>query len=167
MPLCGHATLAAAAVVLEQLQPERNSVVFHTASGSLSVHREDDGFRIDLPARTVTAVPTPSTLSDALGIIPVESASDGGNYLALLATAADVESLAPDLDAIARLDRTGVVVTAPGEGAYDFVSRYFAPAKGIPEDPVTGGAHCALVPFWAAKTRQGRFRRSPGVGARW
>jgi predicted PhzF superfamily epimerase YddE/YHI9 len=63
----------------------------------------------------------------------------------------------PILDAIARLDRTGVVVTAPGEGAYDFVSRYFAPAKGIPEDPVTGGAHCALVPFWAAKTGKVAF----------
>jgi PhzF family phenazine biosynthesis protein len=157
VPLCGHATLAAAAVALGQLQPDRDSVVFHTASGSLSVHREDDGFRIDLPARTVTAVPTPATLSDALGIVPVESASDGGNYLALLATAADVESLAPDLGAMARLDRTGVVVTAPGEGAYDFVSRYFAPAKGIPEDPVTGGAHCALVPFWAAKTGKAAF----------
>lgn len=157
VPLCGHATLAAAAVVLGQLQPDHDSVVFRTASGLLSVHREDDGFRMDLPARTVTVVPTPPALSEALGIVPVECASDGGNYLVLLATAADVVSLAPDLDAIARLDRTGVVVTAPGEGAYDFVSRYFAPAKGIPEDPVTGGAHCALVPFWAVKTGKSAF----------
>lgn len=158
VPLCGHATLAAAAVVLEQLEPDRDRVVFTTASGQLSVHREDDGYRMDLPARTVTAVPTPSALTDALGIAAVETAVDAGNYLALLATAADVDSLTPDLDAIARLDRTGVVVTAPGGGGgYDFVSRYFAPAKGIPEDPVTGGAHCGLVPFWAAKTGRTTF----------
>ena len=90
------------------MQPGRDSVVFHTASGPLSVYREDDGFRMDLPARTVSAVPTPPALSDALGIVPVESSSDGGN-------------------------------------------------KGIPEDPVTGGAHCALVPFWAAKTGKVAF----------
>lgn len=157
VPLCGHATLAAAAVVLERLAPGSDYVDFDTASGRLSVHREDDGYRMDLPARTVTSVPTPATLSEALGVVPVESAIDGGNYLALLATAADVASLTPDLDAVAELDRTGVVVTAPGVGDHDFVSRYFAPAKGIPEDPVTGGAHCALVPFWAARTGKDTF----------
>jgi len=157
VPLCGHATLAAAAVVLEQLEPHRDDVLFHTASGQLSVVRDGGGYRMDLPARRITSVPTPSALADALGIVPVESAVDGANYLALLASAGDVESLVPDLDAVARLDRSGVVVTAPSDGDYDFVSRYFAPAKGIPEDPVTGGAHCALVPFWAAKTGRTTF----------
>ena len=71
--------------------------------------------------------------------------------------AAEVESLTPDLGAIACLDRTGVVITAPGRDGYDFVSRYFAPAKGIPEDPVTDGVHCALVPFWATKTGRSAF----------
>ncbi|WP_344044708.1 PhzF family phenazine biosynthesis protein [Nocardioides panacihumi] len=155
--LCGHATLAAAAVLLDHVGQRRDTVVFHTASGPLSVHREDGGFRMDLPARTVTAGPTPPALSAALGTVPIECAVDGANYLALLATAADVASLVPDLGAVARLDRTGVVVTAPGDGAHDFVSRYFAPAKGIAEDPVTGGAHCALVPFWAAKTGRSTF----------
>lgn len=157
VPLCGHATLAAAAVVLEHLEADRGSVDFHTASGQLTVHREAGGYRMDLPARTVTAVPTPAALSEALGTVPVESAVDGGNYLALLATAAELESLTPDLGAIACLDRSGVVITAPGRDGYDFVSRYFAPAKGIPEDPVTGGAHCALVPFWATKTGRSAF----------
>jgi predicted PhzF superfamily epimerase YddE/YHI9 len=69
-----------------------------------------------------------------------------------------VRHLAPDAAAIARLDRDGVIVTAPGDGGYDFVSRYFAPAKGIPEDPVTGGAHCALAPYWAARLRKTEFR---------
>ncbi|WP_199422541.1 PhzF family phenazine biosynthesis protein [Actinotalea solisilvae] len=152
VPLCGHATLASGAVVLERLEPGRDEVVFETASGPLTVARDGDGYRMDLPARTVTPVPTPPALTAALGVAPVETAVDGGNYLALLATADDVRSLVPDLAAIARLDRTGVVVTAAGDGPYDLVSRYFAPAKGVPEDPVTGGAHCALVPFWAART---------------
>jgi PhzF family phenazine biosynthesis protein len=157
VPLCGHATLAAGAVVAERLEPGRDSVEFDTASGPLTVDRVGSGYRIDLPVRTVRAVPLPSALAAALGVTPVETATDGGNYLALLATADEVRSLEPDLVAIARLDRTGVVVTAAGDGAHDFVSRYFAPAKGIPEDPVTGGAHCALVPFWAARTGRDTF----------
>ncbi len=153
VPLCGHATLAAGAVVLERLEPGRRAPVrFDTASGPLVVERDGAGYRMDLPARTVTTVPAPPGLSAALGVMPLETAVDGGNYLALLASADDVRALTPDLPAVARLDRTGVVVTAAGDGPYDLVSRYFAPAKGIPEDPVTGGAHCALVPFWAART---------------
>jgi PhzF family phenazine biosynthesis protein len=157
VPLCGHATLAAGAVVLERLEPGRDGVVFDTASGALTVDREGTAYRMELPARRVRAVPLTEALSAALGVTLVETAVDGNNYLALLAEADDVRSLAPDLAAIACLDRTGVVVTAAGDGTHDFVSRYFAPAKGIPEDPVTGGAHCALVPFWAARTRKDTF----------
>ena len=145
------------AVVVERLEPGRDSVVFDTASGPLTVDREDTAYRMELPVRTVRAVPPPLALSAALGVTPVETAIDGNNYLALLSGADDVRSLQPDLAAIARLDRTGVVVTAAGDGMHDFVSRYFAPAKGIPEDPVTGGAHCALVPFWAARTGKDTF----------
>lgn len=155
--LCGHATLAAGAVVTERLEPGRESVVFDTASGPLSVHRRGGGYEIDLPARSVSPVSTPGALSAALGLAPQETATDGGNYIARLATAREVRELEPDLAAVARLDRTGVVVTAVGDGPYDFVSRYFAPRKGIPEDPVTGGAHCALVPFWAARTGRETF----------
>ncbi|MBB3677056.1 PhzF family phenazine biosynthesis protein [Modestobacter versicolor] len=157
VPLCGHATLAAGAVVCERLEPGRRRVVFDTASGPLTVDREGAGYRIDLPVRTVRPVPLQPALAAALGVTPLETFVDGGNHLALLPRAADVRALAPDLAAIARLDRTGVVVTAAGDGEHDFVSRYFAPAKGIPEDPVTGGAHCALVPFWAARTGRDTF----------
>ncbi|GAB7189616.1 PhzF family phenazine biosynthesis protein [Kineococcus sp. NUM-3379] len=157
VPLCGHATLAAGAVVAERLEPGRSSVAFDTASGPLGVHREGAGYRVDLPARTVRPVPEPPGLAAALGLTPVETADDGGNHLALLPRAEDVRTLAPDLAAIARQERTGVVVTAAGDGEHDFVSRYFAPAKGIPEDPVTGGAHCALVPYWAARTGRDTF----------
>jgi PhzF family phenazine biosynthesis protein len=157
VPLCGHGTLAAGAVVAERLERGRDSVVFDTASGPLTVDREGSAYRIDLPARTVHAVPRPEALTAALGAEPLETAVDGGNYLARLAGPAEVRSLEPDFAAIARLDRSGVIVTATGDGPYDFVSRYFAPAKGVPEDPVTGGAHCALVPFWAARTGQDTF----------
>ena len=151
VPLCGHATLASAAVVMERLQPERSRVVFNTASGALTVSREADGYAMDFPARAMHAVSTPSGLARALGAEPLEVFADAGNYTALLADADSVRGLRPDLEAIARLDRLGVVVTAEGAGEFDFISRYFAPAKGIPEDPVTGGAHCALAPYWAQR----------------
>ena len=157
VPLCGHATLAAGVVVAERLEPGRDHVTFDTASGPLTVEREGAAYRMDLPARTVSAVPLQPALSAALGVTPLETAVDGNNYLALLPRADDVRKLEPDLAAIAGLDKTGVVVTAAGDGRYDFVSRYFAPAKGVPEDPVTGGAHCALVPFWAARTGRDSF----------
>ncbi|WP_067507789.1 PhzF family phenazine biosynthesis protein [Actinoplanes sp. TFC3] len=157
VPLCGHATLAASAVVLERLESGRSSVIFDTASGPLTVTREAAGYRMDLPVRTVRAVEPQPAVAAALGVTPLETAVDGGNYLALLPDAATVRALTPDLAAIARLDRTGVVVTAAGDGPYDFVSRYFAPAKGVPEDPVTGGAHCGLTPFWAARTGKDTF----------
>lgn len=156
--LCGHATLAAGAVMLERLEPGRSEVAFATASGPLTVRRRGSAYEIDLPARTVAPAPASAALADALGVTPLETATDGANHLALLASAAQVRSLRPDLAAVARLDRAGVVVTAPGDGPYDVVSRYFAPAKGIDEDPATGGAHCGLVPFWAARTGRTTFR---------
>ena len=83
--------------------------------------------------------------------MPIEVRVNEFNYLATLESAASVRGVAPDVAAVARLDRSGLIVTAAGEDPYDFVSRYFAPAKGIPEDPVTGGAHCMLVPYWAER----------------
>lgn len=158
VPLCGHATLASAAVVMERLEPGRSRVVFHSASGPLTVTRKDAGYVMDFPARLSTPVATPSGLAEALGVAPVEVVADAFNYLALLESAQLVRELSPDMAAIAGMDRSGVIVTAPGDGAYDFVSRYFAPAKGIMEDPVTGGAHCALAPYWAKRLNKTTFR---------
>lgn len=158
VPLCGHATLASAAVVMERLEPGRRHVTFHTASGPLTVSRTDVGYVMNFPARLSQPIATPLGLAAALGVIPVEVVADAFNYLALLKSAPTVRSLVPDIAAIARLDRHGVIVTAPGDDGYDFVSRYFAPAKGIPEDPVTGGAHCALAPYWAARLNKTEFR---------
>jgi PhzF family phenazine biosynthesis protein len=158
VPLCGHATLASAAVVMERLEPGREAVTFHSASGPLGVRRAGAGYVMDFPIRPPTPVETLRGLAEAIGAAPAEVVHDGFNYLARLADAATVRGLAPDLAAIARLDSVGVIVTAPGDGPYDFVSRYFAPAKGIPEDPVTGGAHCALAPYWAPRLGKTAFR---------
>lgn len=100
----------------------------------------------------------PPGLTEVLGIVPLEVFANAFNYMVLLESAPIVRALSPDLAAIARLDRSGVIVTAPGEAKYDFVSRYFAPAKGIPEDPVTDGAHCMLTPYWAKKPGKSEFR---------
>lgn len=170
VPLCGHATLASAAVVLERLAPEREQVVFHSASGPLTVRRSDIGYVMDFPVRPCAPAEAPAGLSEALRAVPEEVVWDGFNFVARLASAAAVRGLDPDLAAIARLPSAGLIVTAAGDGVYDCVSRYFAPAKGIPEDPVTGGAHCALAPYWAerlGKTDLHAFQASPRGGEMW
>jgi PhzF family phenazine biosynthesis protein len=162
VPLCGHATLASAAVVMERLEPGRSRVVFHSASGPLSVARADAGYVMDFPARPSELIPAPPGLAEALGVVPIEVPievfGNAFNYMAALESAQVLRELVPDMAALARMDRPGVIVTAPGDGVYDFVSRYFAPAKGIPEDPVTGAAHCMLVPYWAQRLGKTSFR---------
>jgi len=167
VPLCGHATLASAAVVMERLEPGRNTVVFHSASGPLTVNRSDAGYIMNFPARPAELVSLPPGLAEALGVVPVEVFSNAFNYLAMLESIQTLRKLAPDMAALARMDRPGVIVTAQGDATYDFVSRYFAPAKGIPEDPVTGAAHCMLAPYWAqrlGKTEFRAFQASPRGG---
>jgi len=167
VPLCGHATLASAAVVLERLHPERSQVVFHTKSGALTVKRSGQGYIMDFPARPSEKCPAPQGLAGALGAEVKETWVNSFNYMALLESAAVLRALAPDMAAVNRIDRPGIIVTAPGDQGYDFVSRYFAPQKGIPEDPVTGAAHCMLTPYWAKridKTELRAFQASPRGG---
>jgi PhzF family phenazine biosynthesis protein len=158
VPLCGHATLASAAVVMERLEPGRSSVVFYSKSGPLAVKHADAAYVMDFPVRLSEPVATPPALTDALGVVPIEVFVNAFNYMALLENAQVVRQLDPDMAALARMDRNGVIVTAAGDGIYDFVSRYFAPAKGIPEDPVTGSAHCMLAPYWAKRLGKTVFR---------
>ena len=158
VPLCGHATLASAAVVMERLEPGRSSVIFHSASGPLTVNRTDTGYVMNFPVRLSEPVPTPAGLSEALGAVPTEVFVNEFNYLAVLEGPQVLRDLTPDMAALARMERTGVIVTAPGDGIYDFISRYFAPAKGIPEDPVTGAAHCMLAPYWAQRLGKTEFK---------
>jgi PhzF family phenazine biosynthesis protein len=158
VPLCGHATLASAAVVMERLEPGRSRVVFRSASGPLTVNRAEAGYVMDFPARASEPTPAPPGLAEALGVLPVQVLANTFNYMVLLESAEILRQLAPDMTALARMDRPGVIVTARADGIYDFVSRYFAPAKGIPEDPVTGAAHCMLTPYWAKRLNKTGFR---------
>jgi len=158
VPLCGHATLASAAVVMERLEPSRRSVVFHSASGPLTVAKIESGYRMNFPVRLSEPVNPPPHLTEILGVAPVEVFANSFNYMVILENSRVVRTLTPDIDAIKAMDCSGVIVTATGDAKYDFVSRYFAPAKGIPEDPVTGGAHCMLTPYWARRLNKLEFR---------
>lgn len=147
--LCGHATLAAAHVLFSHLGPGGPEVVFETRSGRLRVRREADRLEMDFPARPPLPCPAPEALIAGLGCRPLEvPAAD--DYIAVLADEAAVRAIVPDLGQLANLDRRGVCVTAPCRDV-DFVSRFFAPRLGIPEDPVTGSAHCELAPYWAGR----------------
>jgi PhzF family phenazine biosynthesis protein len=158
VPLCGHATLASAAVVMERLHAARQQVTFHTASGPLTVKRAARGYAMDFPARPIVPVSEPAGLAPALGIAPVEVHANDVNYVAVLRDERAVIELSPDIAAIARLDRSGLIVTARGTGDRDIVSRYFTPARGVAEDPVTGSAHCALAPFWSQRLGKSALR---------
>jgi predicted PhzF superfamily epimerase YddE/YHI9 len=113
---------------------------------------------MNFPIRLSAPVATPRGLEDALGAAPLEVCVNAFNYLVRLESAQILRNLTPDMAALSRMDRSGVIVTAPGDEGYDFVSRYFAPAKGIPEDPVTGAAHCMLAPYWAKRLGKSEFR---------
>lgn len=158
VPLCGHATLASAAVVMERVEPRRTQVIFHSASGPLTVKKNGAGYVMDFPTRPSKRVPTPAGLAEAIGVTPIEVTENDFNYLALLPDEFTLRSVVPDGAALVRIGKPGLIVTAPSRNPqYDFVSRYFAPVKGIPEDPVTGSAHCMLAPFWAARLAKADF----------
>ncbi len=148
--LCGHATLASGYVVLDHLRPDLDSVTFETVSGPLLVSRDGDRLSMDFPARVPTPAGISEALSDALGEPPSE-VHLSRDVLAVYDDEAIVRRLSPDQAGLLSLDEGfGVIVSARGKSV-DFVSRFFVPKAGIAEDPVTGSAHCTLVPFWAER----------------
>jgi PhzF family phenazine biosynthesis protein len=147
--LCGHATLASAFVILNYLEPTASAVRFETRSGQLEVRRDADLLAMDFPARPPVRCPIPADLVEALGAAPLEL-WEARDYLAVYQTEEQVRALAPDMRTLAAVGHFAAIVTAPGSDA-DFVSRFFAPAVGVPEDPVTGSAHCTLLPYWAER----------------
>jgi PhzF family phenazine biosynthesis protein len=150
--LCGHATLASAFVLLQILETGRDSVRFETRfSGALTVSRDGDLLAMDFPllAPWTCAVP-PAALISALGKAPTAVLEIEDNYFAIYASQEEVRRIRPDFRLLETLHPAGVAITAPGDGS-DFVSRYFAPSYGIPEDPVTGSTHCSLGPYWAQR----------------
>lgn len=147
--LCGHATLASAHVLYEQLGYSENEIRFQTKSGELVVSREGSRLVLDFPSRPPVDVERPAGLAAALGSEPVEVLMSR-DLVCVYETEADVLALSPDFRAIAELGGHAVIATAAGESA-DFVSRFFAPSFGVDEDPVTGSAHCTLIPYWAGR----------------
>ncbi len=154
--LCGHATLASAFVILNHLDPSQELVRFDTKSGELIVRRDGDLLSMDFPAREPKRCDTPARLAEALGKAPLET-WESRDYLAVYEAEDDVRSLAPNMDLLAKVGRFAVIATAPGRGDVDFVSRFFAPAQGVAEDPVTGSAHCTLTPYWSKRLGKTRF----------
>lgn len=152
--LCGHATLASAHVLWREGFLSPSSVAhFDTNSGPLTATRDSDWIAMDFPSDPVRPTSPPADLLEALGIEePVSVAHSTRDYLIQCRSATDVRTLAPDMTALSAVNRRGVIVTAASDNEeVDFVSRFFAPAVGVPEDPVTGSAHCALGPFWTEK----------------
>lgn len=149
--LCGHATLASAHVLWETGAVAREAEArFHTRSGLLRARRDEALIELDFPARIAHPAEAPAGMLEALGARAVSVGKNVDDYLVEVASEAAVRALRPDLAALGALPVRGVIVTARAdEGPYDFVSRFFGPASGVPEDPVTGSAHCALGPYWA------------------
>ncbi|HEY3440071.1 MAG TPA: PhzF family phenazine biosynthesis protein [Paludibaculum sp.] len=155
--LCGHATLASAHVIFQLLEPALASVRFETLSGPLTVTRQDDLLTLDFPARPPQPATPCAGLLEALGGHP-EAVLAARDYMIVYGSEAEVRALQPDMMGLLDIDRFAVIVTAPATTPdVDFVSRFFAPAKGVPEDPVTGSAHCTLVPYWAQRLGKDRL----------
>ncbi len=156
--LCGHATLASAHVLWEDghLAPHETAH-FHTRSGLLTAARAGEWIELDFPATPPTPAQPPAGLARALGAEPQWVGKSRFDLLVLLDDERAVRELRPDIAALRELDARGIIVTAPAaeqQAGYDFVSRFFAPAVGVDEDPVTGSAHCALGPYWAERLRE-------------
>ena len=152
--LCGHATLASAYVLFDVVKEVSEEVIFITRSGELRVHVDNGVFYMDFPARPPEPLLKPPGLITSLKIEPTEVLK-ARDLLVVYDVQDVVKTIEPDFSALTALSRDlnvlGIIVTAPGNGKIDFVSRFFAPIVGVPEDPVTGSAHCTLVPYWARR----------------
>ncbi len=157
--LCGHATLASAFTLWETgvLAPDQIAR-FHTLSGWLTCRRTGEWIEMDFPAQVPELCPTPESLSESLGAKLLWVGSNGMDYLVEVADEKALRALKPNFSTLAKLPVRGVIVTCRSESAeFDFLSRFFAPAAGVNEDPVTGSAHCALGPYWQAKLGKSDF----------
>jgi PhzF family phenazine biosynthesis protein len=157
--LCGHATLASAYAVFNILEPSRTSVSFSSKSGPLGVSRLDDTLVMDFPSLPPFPCDPPQALLAALNIKPTSVLlAKNNNYMAVYDREDDVRALDPDMAMLASIGAAhAFICTAPGKDV-DFVSRFFAPKQGIPEDPVTGSAHCTLTPYWSQRLNRNPLR---------
>ncbi len=156
--LCGHATLAAAHILFNHLNYVDDQLLFKSRhSGILEVKRSGTVLTLNFPADHLAPAVAPENLFEGLGKTPIELWKGKTDYLLYFSSQGDIESLSPDFSILKNIDARGLIVTAPGIDC-DFVSRFFAPAVGINEDPVTGSAHTSLVPFWAARLGKSTFK---------
>lgn len=152
--LCGHATLASAYVIFDHLDYGRDAITFRTIRNEiLRVKRNDNLLELDFPVDTYAPCEALPEICEGIGKIPAETYSSKYFYLAILESEDEVSGIEPDFKSIARLNKTGLIVSAPGKHV-DFVSRFFAPQSGIDEDPVTGSAHTVLTPFWSERLKR-------------
>jgi len=151
--LCGHATLASAFVLFKYIDPSTDRITFSSNSGLLTVTRSNDQLAMDFPVRKAESCQTPELLIKALKSKPAETHLAMRDYLVVFDTEEQVRQLQPNMQDLCKLDRLGIIVTAAST-RYDFVSRFFAPRVGVPEDPVTGSAHSTLVPYWAQRLKK-------------
>ncbi len=168
--LCGHATLASAHILFTELGYGEDSISFHTLkAGTLTVSREGDLYVLNFPSRIPEYNVAPPELISALGGKQPKEVLKSRDYFLVYETEEDVASIKPDFSALSKIDTMGTIVTAKGNNS-DFVSRMFAPAAGINEDPVTGSAHCNLIPYWAqklGKTKLHAYQISERGGELW
>ena len=168
--LCGHATLASAHIIFTQLGYAGDVIKFHTQkAGMLTVKRTEELYTLDFPARVAEKAEMPAGLREALGGNPPLEVLRSRDYMLVYSSESEIKALKPDFNALSKIDALGIIVTAPGDNS-DFVSRFFAPAAGINEDPVTGSAHCNLIPYWAEKLEKDElyaFQVSERLGELW
>jgi PhzF family phenazine biosynthesis protein len=168
--LCGHATLASAHILFTQLGHKQDEIHFETVkAGTLIVKKEGDKYTMDFPLRQPIHIDAPVGLIEALGEKQPIEVLRSRDYFLVYESESDIRDITPDFFALSKMDTVGVIVTAPGDKV-DFVSRFFAPGAGIPEDPVTGSAHCNLIPYWAeklGKTKLHAYQLSARKGELW
>jgi PhzF family phenazine biosynthesis protein len=155
--LCGHATLASAHILWERgYLDEDREALFYTKSGLLRAKKENGWIQLDFPATKEQKAETPPELTLALGVEPVYVGKNIFDYIVEVESEETVKNMEPDFTTLLKVPARGVIVTAKSK-VYDFVSRFFAPAVGVPEDPVTGSAHCCLGPYWMEKLKKDSF----------
>jgi len=154
--LCGHATLAAAHILFSELNYSQPEIQFKTKSGILTVRKDAEWLAMNFPADFTEKIEISSLFSESLGAKPVEVCKGRLDFLATFSSQSEIMALDPDFTLMKKLGKRGVIATAKGSDV-DFVSRYFAPNAGVNEDPVTGSAHCVLVPYWSNLMKKNEF----------
>lgn len=155
--LCGHATLASAHVIFAHLGYEKDEIVFESKSGILKVQKKGSGYTLNFPSDEVNEIEPNQIISDAIGQEPIEWYRGKDDYLLVYASQDQIESFRPNYNTLATLNTRGFLVTAKGEGEFDFVSRGFFPSTGVNEDPATGSAHTALTPYWSKRLNKNKL----------